>query len=622
VSDYEHHLIRLFFAYLHAPVFPLFEEHTFFNKLHPVNRHPSFLIDAICGISALFSTHAETNSVHGGSEKAAAFFLSRANLGLEKIETSRQEMDCLQAVQALTLIAIMQFGWDQPFSAYKSINAAIRMAVRLKVDREDPNFAINPLSIWQVPQSVYNNAQLEERRRVWSMCVFLDTCSGTLSGFPLTIEESMYPYLLLPRRPVPETSGAGGSSQNSSPAGSTEKSPLYLSCLTHPPTETIFHQCRPSLIPPKASSFSEEGWVALMQICFILRKIVRTNCMTRLQSRGMGYHSGPSKSTNGQNGEGDKSGTEARATITKTLFTPMLAEARDLHDALTNWYEGLPSNLKPFASLMFFRKKSDLPDVVMPGLPLNQNEDTTDDVQQNLSPTFDKNDPLAVMLASLYLTALATLHLPRAGAEDNQQGPLNRLESWPGRSPNLPDEKATSMEVVVLARRAQMALLVSLMPHLAPGGTNQPGNAAPSSGKDDSDGVCLEETPELPSGCGTNIQLPLSRISRAFEIFSSSNPPPPYSISSNPFHSFHIFTLAAASLAVSGFATDLQGKLSDKRAHEAKDTERSVVKVNIPVVDRLAKVWPVAGVYSNRLRRVVKAVRAKYGEGVTGGKQK
>ncbi|KAJ3416232.1 hypothetical protein HDV05_002522 [Chytridiales sp. JEL 0842] len=583
VSDYELHLIRLFFAYIHGPALALFDENTFFQKLVPVNRHPSFLLDAICAVSALFSTHPETTS--RTSERASAFFLQRANAALEKLESPRKELDCLQVVQTLILTAVLLFGWDQPFAAYRSINSAISMAVRLKLGMEDPGFSVNPLSIWHTSEGTFTPAQLEERRRTWGMCVFMDTCSGALSGQPLTIEESIYTHLLFGKK-------------NPDGRSTPEDSPIYVACLTHPPTETIFHNCLPSLKPPKASKYYTEGWAALQQLCFILRKIVRTNYMTRLQSRGMGYATFDKVGTGG-----GESGTEKSAGIVKTILPPV-TDAKELHACLIKWYECLPSDLKLFKSLNDFRKKTDLSREFSAQMQTSSSssQDTTAyaDLCQNIRTEFDKESPLAVMIASMYLTAMATLHLPRAGVDD-AQGPLHHLESGVGTDgkPNTLSAKATSMEVVVLARKAQMALMLELMPHLAT--------------TDHQQHTDLEEStePNSVTDCSTDINFhPPQKDNK--EPFSAVNPPPPFALAVSPFYSFQLFTLAAASLAVSGFATDINGELSEKKVKEGKESEAGVVGVNIPVVDRLAQVWPVATVYSNRLRRVVKAVRVKF----------
>ncbi|KAI9315035.1 fungal-specific transcription factor domain-containing protein, partial [Zopfochytrium polystomum] len=309
-------LIYVYFAHVHTRWHPMFHEPLFFGDLQPVNKHPPFLIDAICGAGAMFSTHADLQQLQADHDISfaeaetlaqrlglpssyrfpkhtvvARYFIEEANRKLVAFAAPRVDVDSLAVVQALLLIAKVQFGLGDGADSHRNITNAVRMAVRLKIDREYPNVALNPLSIWQSRKHEYTAGQLEARRRTWRFCIMMDTYAGTVSGLPLTIDELAYPYLLLETSPYTQENNkaaaaaaaaatAASATQGSSSAifGSkpdTEEEGinpriareivgdrLWRSCVENPPPDSMFLASPPhrrERLPPSAiieSSYS------------------------------------------------------------------------------------------------------------------------------------------------------------------------------------------------------------------------------------------------------------------------------------------------------------------------------------------------------------------------------
>ncbi|KAJ3331199.1 hypothetical protein HDU76_003823 [Blyttiomyces sp. JEL0837] len=685
LSELSRHLIDLFFCYLHATVHPVFHEPTFFADLVPENRHPSFLLNAICAVSAMFSTHPGIEKM-GGPARAAAEFVRLANEGLRKYEEPRKEVDNLAVVQALLLISMIEFGWDQPISAHRTIQAAIRMAIRLKMDREDPNIAMNPLSIWQGRNHNYTSSQMEVRRRVWSHCMLMDACAGAVSGLPLAIDETAYPFLLSERRELP-TRMAPTSQQTKNDSGANEDGKgkatgegagaanepteeerveremegerQWKRVLENPTTDTVYHRSQPAVKPPEPVVYSSADHVAVNQISYLLRRVLRLNYALRVEGSLARMPHVQQQADGSASGEANSE--LARANLVRGV-TPVLREAKVLHDALVDWYAMLPDRYKPFDSLMDFSSVATPSKVIWPKCGST--------VGGNFLPEFAADSHVVVMCFSTFLTALSTLHLPRA--DDTKTlykaagGEFGLLASA---------YRCSSTEIVVLARRAHTFVMKILMPGLGAGGYGGVGrsvrsrenghsdvegdgdknqnaeavnNGNMSSTKDSNsmavDGESSKNSrqgppPSKEPGTATyttagdyNVAEIVGRwkfdemerrarqaittrppSDKDLSGFSAADPPAPPCVSLSPLSSFHIFTLSAAALAVCGFSHSQTAKA------KAVEAERGVVQVYLPANDLLARIWPVAGVYGSRLRRVVAAVQARWGvEDATG----
>ncbi|KAJ3115368.1 hypothetical protein HDU96_000737 [Phlyctochytrium bullatum] len=643
LTQLESHLVDVFFAYIHAEVLSLFDEAAFYGAAFPVCRHPSFLTDALCAVGSLFSTHPEVDKF-GGRQQLASQFVKRSceaiSAAEESVSEARwEELDTLEAVQALAIISMVEFGMDRPLRAHKTFTSAIRRALRLKIDREDADVSINPLSIFQGRARKLTAAELEARRRTWEVCVMMDTCVGVVSGLPLLVEEAPYLYLITGRRLARPTAQETHEQALTRAMGHQR----WQKCLKEPPTHTIFHEgiggIAPSEPPPTVSTYNPETHVAIMQVCFLLRQVIRLNYGFRQAAL-------PPKEWM----------DESMKSVEAAILRPP-PDGQALHDALVDWHAGLPERLKAFNSL------EDLVRKVMPSVrtgphPLGE---------RGFLSTFEFRCPGALMCASLYLTALSTLHLPRA----DDPRPIFRAGGGEAGS-RASALRLTRYDVVVLARRAQNYMLRGIMPGLGASAAvpaqaeprpaekgkesyisasfrlssfvnngSRPSEDVPTSTGENSNPLTLlathaAATKEGPPGgekgsdSGArakkdgNLDAPSDKRSDLEKFGCTSAfaearaqrrqpvtnlPPPAHSIAITPFYAFYVFTLSAAALAVSGFTSKngLNG-LSE----EAAEVERGVLLTNLPTADRLAIVWPMAGVYASRLRSVLKAVTTKW----------
>ncbi|KAJ3107067.1 hypothetical protein HDU97_005036 [Phlyctochytrium planicorne] len=426
-TKFEIHLIDIFFALIHGDCNTMFDEAAFYANLFPVCKHPSFLIDAICCMALLFSTHPEIERL-GGRDAACDGYLKRAWDRVRIILSARADMDSLEAVQAMLLLSAVDFGMCRPSKAHWTVNAAIRMAIRLKIDREDWNVSINPLSIWNSGKSNFTASQLEARRRTWEFCMIVDTCAGVVSGFPLSIEESLYPYIISGRRTIRPTLQEDESVVAARAAGFER----WRQCLANPPTETIFHGKEPHLPPPIATETNAEIRLAILQICFLLRRVIRLNYSFRQIPLPK-----PEEMDVGSN------------VVMGVLPRP--DNSCELHDALVDWHAALPERMRVFDSLEDLVAKTDHPG----------GDGSPQPFDKGFKDAFEFSSPGIVMCSSLYLTALSILHLPRV----DDPRPIFRAGGGEvgSRASAL---RLTRFDVVVLARRAQNHMLRGLMPDL------------------------------------------------------------------------------------------------------------------------------------------------------------
>ncbi|KAJ3173818.1 hypothetical protein HK101_011021 [Irineochytrium annulatum] len=618
LTELEIHLIDLFFTFLHAGTQAVFHEHLFYGNLFPVNFHPTYLTDIICATAALFSTHPDV-MLQGGRSRLSMSFYERSKEALAASMTRQIEHDSaasVAAVQTMALQSFLEFGINQAPRAHRTINVAIQMAVRLKLDREDTYAHLNPLSIFLGVPGVLSPAQIEERRRVWAACLLVDTIAGTVSGFFLTIDESNSSFLLAPPKPIsrPEVR------EDETQAEKRERGAArYMRCVTNPTRQTIFHACFPAIPEPKVVIYNEEDQLVVNQTCFLIRRILRLNYSFRMFPVGEKHH------------------TDRRAQIVKeTLNSP--PDGKILHDALMDWYAALPDRFRAFESIADF----------MP------NSNAVDPTRFTLRSGFDPQLPAAVQVVSLFLMSLCTLHLPYA---DDQRAVFKACGGEVANWASL--HRLTRFDVVLLARRAQNHFIKSLMPGLGlnanrelfetdsdeDGGKHRdpqddieradvpgphpaqnyrskfdtraremvggPGKEGCRDPPHDESCTPMATSPEMGrAGCSigaagmSNSLSALLRSPTTTEL-SPSNPPPPHSLCCTPTLSFTIFTLAAAALAVSGFTSDRSGK-------EAVDIENGVMATSLPAIDRLGLMWPVATRYAARLRKVMKAVHSRW----------
>ncbi|KAJ1568381.1 hypothetical protein HK405_002531 [Cladochytrium tenue] len=98
-EDLTHHLVSIYFVYINT-TYLLFDEAHFLSEFVPINRHPDALIDAICGLAALYSQHPTLFRDYETSFKASYHFMKRAEDGIAKVK------DSVAAIQVMITLAL------------------------------------------------------------------------------------------------------------------------------------------------------------------------------------------------------------------------------------------------------------------------------------------------------------------------------------------------------------------------------------------------------------------------------------------------------------------------------------------------------------------------------------
>jgi hypothetical protein len=188
VPDLHSHLISLFFCYVNS-YFPILNEATFLRNYIPENRHPPALINAMLGVSTMYSQHPLLYSFKFKSPaKAGAHFIRLAE---EAIPTT---VDCMAAIQAMLLIGIWGFGSNYGVQSYRWIGQACREACKIQLFSPDQNvtYATFRFSVWRGPEEQYSPEEVEVRGRTWANLFALDALTSLVSGLPHALNEAEF----------------------------------------------------------------------------------------------------------------------------------------------------------------------------------------------------------------------------------------------------------------------------------------------------------------------------------------------------------------------------------------------------------------------------------------------
>ncbi|KAI8854611.1 hypothetical protein BC829DRAFT_195870 [Chytridium lagenaria] len=160
-------------------------------------------------------------------------------------------------------------------------------------------------------------------------CFLDDTYVGVVSGYPLAIEESINAYLITGRRNTAPSVPLDDNDTTARAAGQER----WKQCLSQPPTQTLFHDPRhPEILPALACTYSFENHLAIVQLAFLLRRVVRLNYSFR------------------QTPLPNPEDMDARMQIVGSLIEQP-RDGREIHDALVDWHAALPDHLRAFDTL-------------------------------------------------------------------------------------------------------------------------------------------------------------------------------------------------------------------------------------------------------------------------------
>ncbi|KAJ3229276.1 hypothetical protein HDU81_005510 [Chytriomyces hyalinus] len=646
LTELDEHLVMLYFAFLSTKIF-MFHEPAFFANLYPQNKHPSFLIYSICAMACLFSDH-KGIAEFGTTRNCCADYASRAVKEMNHDVISAIDNDSIEAVQSLLLLAVIEYSFNQPVKAYRKMVTAIQMSIRLKLDQEDPNVAMNPLSIWPEKTQFYSSEKLMVRRKVWEFCMYFDTCIGLAGGLPLVIYEAAYMYLLSPPK-CPEVE-ARLEAMDQSKLDLGEKAKLkkikdllarekaktdeglkhFKHCLANPPTETVFDSLNMH-VKVRPQEIYDKYHLIMNQLSFILHRVIRLNYTVRTAGKPLSNAFFPGQSIHSNPG----------LSIVQSIIPPP-QDAVSIHDALIDFYSVLPPEYKPFLSLAQF-------------YPIHPSND-----QENAHPVFaPEYDPTPIHTISIvtnFLSALVTLHLPRT--DDTR--PAFKIDSGLDGY-----KKVTSAQVVFLARKGMVFLVRGLLPRMTQGMVTfeQP----PNPGNHDEVGTggvsrsseipinddemrnasasihSLTENEDVEPTFATKVdqavhsinvngpeasvdelarrsRMPLASLVLEEPMGTTSQlkhdtEPLGVNISAlcDPIVGFHLFTIAVSAIAVtlSGSQT---GDISGVNREILANLEKSIESVDFPVIDCITYIFPVCASFSERLKRILQVVKKRLGK--------
>ncbi|KAI9352918.1 hypothetical protein BDR26DRAFT_850059 [Obelidium mucronatum] len=475
LTDLEDHLVRLFFSHLSMKIFA-FHEPYFIANLYPTNQHPSHVIFAICAVTSLFSDHKDILEF-GSTRAACAEYTSKCMKEIESFEKiSELDYDSLEVVQSLMLLALVEYGFNQPVKAYRKMVLAIQMAIRLKIDQEDPNVAMNPLSIWLDKTQVYSPDKLLVRRKLWEFCLYFDTCIGLAGGLPLVIYEAAYMYLLSPPSNLDaeaRVDAVSSINMNSHERAKlkklkhllvkdrtkTEEGLKILSeIIMNPPKETVFATLNLPVKSRPAVQY-DQYHVIMNQLSFILRRVIRVNYTVRTSLGAYPQGGG------GAWPKGKSNDTTLLLNPGKPIVENLIPPPQDviaIHDALIDFYNVLPVEYKPFHSFAQF----------FPILNSNPQKSSSSNNNTNnklVHPLFaDKFDPTQIHVISILtnlFSAMVMLHLPRT--DDTRA--IFKLDSavLVDTASAFGPKKICSAEVVLVARKSLVYLVQGILPQPA-----------------------------------------------------------------------------------------------------------------------------------------------------------
>ncbi|KAJ3245383.1 hypothetical protein HDU78_009483 [Chytriomyces hyalinus] len=646
LTELDEHLVMLYFAFLSTKIF-MFHEPAFFANLYPQNKHPSFLIYSICAMACLFSDH-KGIAEFGTTRNCCADYASRAVKEMNHDVISDIDNDSIEAVQSLLLLAVIEYSFNQPVKAYRKMVTAIQMSIRLKLDQEDPNVAMNPLSIWPEKTQFYSPEKLMVRRKVWEFCMYFDTCIGLAGGLPLVIYEAAYMYLLSPPKCQEVEARLEAMDQSKLDAG--EKAKLkkvkdllarekaktdeglrhFKHCLANPPTETVFEALNMH-VKVRPQEIYDKYHLVMNQLSFILHRVIRLNYTVRTAGKppsnaffpGQSIHSNPGLS------------------IVQSIIPPP-QDAISIHDALIDFYSVLPPEYKPFLSLAQF-------------YPIHPSNDHEDD-HPVFAPEYDPTPIHTISIVTNFLSALVTLHLPRT--DDTR--PAFKIDSGLDGY-----KKVTSAQVVFLARKGMVFLVRGLLPRMTQGMVTFEQQQPPNPVNHDEVGRAgVSRSSEIPNNNDDEVRNAsvsvhsltenedveptfATKVDQAVHSINVNGPeasvdelarrsrmplaslvleepmgttsqlkhdaePLGVNISAlcDPIVGFHLFTIAVSAIAVtlSGSQT---GDISGVNREILTNLEKSIESVDFPVIDCITYIFPVCASFSERLKRILQVVKKR-----------
>ncbi|KAJ3029075.1 UNVERIFIED_CONTAM: hypothetical protein HDU68_000202 [Siphonaria sp. JEL0065] len=656
LTDLEDNLVRLFFSHLSMKIFA-FHEPYFIANLYPTNKHPSHVIFAICAVTCLFSDHKDILK-YGTTKAACAEYTAKCMKEIESFEKICElDYDSLEVVQSLMLLALVEYGFNQPVRAYRKMVLAIQMAIRLKIDQEDPNIAMNPLSIWVDKTQFYSPDKLLVRRKLWEFCLYFDTCIGLAGGLPLVIYEAAYIYLLSPPSNLDaeaRVDAASPGKMNSHERAKLKKLKELLvkdrtrtsegmktlsEIIQNPPKETVFSSLNLP-IKPRPEVQYDQYHVIMNQLSFILRRVIRVNYTVRTSLGKLHSHHSQQSTT---------ATSSATMNPGKNIVESLIPPPQDvvgIHDALVDFYHVLPVEYKPFHSFAQF-------------FPiLNNSKD-----HPKFAEKFDPTRSHVISILTNIISAFVLLHLPRT--DDTRA--IFKLDSVVTGY-----KKVCSAEVVLSARKAMVFLVQGILPpqpsatddDASPGTPQSQDSVIKRSGSGGGHPLspafgdldcATEKSSSMQSLADHHVEptfatradqtvhaivghcdseLGLRRSRKSLTDLLEEEPPATehplsgsgsgssrddrqkacdsareganVSLFCDPVVGFNIFTIAVAGIAVC-----TGGSNEEFNRGVLTILETSIEKVDLPVMDCITYIWPVCGSFSERLKRILQVAKRK-----------
>ncbi|KAJ3064366.1 hypothetical protein HDU98_012217 [Podochytrium sp. JEL0797] len=623
LTNLENNLVHLFFSNLSLKIF-LFHDAYFISDLRPTNKHPSHLIWAICAVTCLFSENAEIDAF-GNTRTACADFSSRSVKEMDALsEGSELGYDSLEVVQSLMLLALVEYGFNQPLRAYRKLVLAIQMCFRLRIDQEDPTIATNPLSIWLEQTTFYSPDALLARRKLWEFCVYFDTCVGMAGALPLVISETAYTYLLsMPAATNPEAavdaalaSGSGGTTREGEKLRKLKEVlvrdrtrtqdgwRVLVEFIRDPPMDTVYNALGLTIVARPEEMYGEYNLI-VNQLSFLLRRVIRANYNVRTGGLGV-------------DGVGGRSSSAPHMNPGKRIVEGLLPPSNDvvtIHNAIIDFYNILPVSYQPFLSFAQF-------------IDILGKRQTH---QHALAEGFDPTQLHVINILTHLFSALVMLHLPRT--DDTRA--VFKLDSVVNGY-----NKVASAEVVLIARKAMVFFVKGFLPKAedeeddpfmtastttattTPGGINSFHETTTDQNHQPTFASRVDQTvfsivgQSEAESAERRSRMPLSSLVLEYEpavrthLYDDSNKPGAgaacVAVFCDPIIGFNIFTVAVAALAV------CHGDNNASFNREVlKRVEVTIEGVDLPVMDCITFIWPICASFSDRLKRILQVVKKK-----------
>ncbi|TPX30485.1 hypothetical protein SmJEL517_g05949 [Synchytrium microbalum] len=189
LSPLELHLVQVYFTYAHG-VLPLFHEKEFFSELAPINKHPSYLLNVIYAMGALYSRHPALYSEYQSPTRASEIFYGRA---VEAIDPERGgPKEGASLIQTQLLLGVFDYGALQSARAFMWTGMAFRIAIKCNMmHADDWRVASSDLYHFSAWKKETASIDAETRRRIFISCMKIDAFASMISGgLPFSIDET------------------------------------------------------------------------------------------------------------------------------------------------------------------------------------------------------------------------------------------------------------------------------------------------------------------------------------------------------------------------------------------------------------------------------------------------